>query len=227
MPGHPFNRRRQIARRFVRGNGIEIGALHQPLPLPRNAKARYVDRMTVPELRSHYPELRDCALVRVDVIDDGEILGSVSDASVDFVIASHLLEHCQDPIGSIASWLRVLRPRGILYLAVPDKRHTFDRDRPVTPLEHLIRDHREGPAWSRHSHFEEWARLAERVPAAGIDEHVDRLMSTDYSIHFHVWTEAELLEMLLHCRRGEKFPFGFELFQRNGFESVAILRKNS
>lgn len=153
VPWHSFARRRQIAFHYLRGDGIEIGALHQPLPLPRRTRVRYVDRMAIPELRAHYPELRDCALVRVDVIDDGEVLGTVPDTSVDFLVANHLLEHCQDPIGTIASWLRVLRPEGILYMAVPDKRHTFDRDRPVTPLVHLIRDHREGPEWSRHSHL--------------------------------------------------------------------------
>src|SRR5207249_5036937 len=49
--------REAIARRYLRGTGIEIGALHNPLRLPRGVDVRYVDRMTVPELRRHYPEL--------------------------------------------------------------------------------------------------------------------------------------------------------------------------
>lgn len=69
--------------------------------------------------------------------------------------------------------------------------------------------------------------MAERAPAEQIAERVEHLLATDYSIHFHVWTEADLLEMLLYCRRGAGLPFGIELFQRNGFESVAILRKTS
>jgi ferredoxin len=36
--------------------------------------------------------------VEVDVVDDGERLESFADASLDFVVSSHFLEHCQDPI---------------------------------------------------------------------------------------------------------------------------------
>lgn len=165
-------------------------------------------------------------LIKIGAVEDGEALRTFPDASADFVVANHLLQH-QDPIGAIASWPRVLRPGGILYLAVPDKRHTFDCDRPVTPLEHLIRDHREGPAWSRHYQFEEWTRLAEQAPEAKLAERMEQLLAVGHSIHFHVWTEAELLGLFLHYRQSADALFGVELFQRNGLESVAVLRKDS
>lgn len=82
------------------------------------------------------------------------------------MIANHFLEHCENPIKAFLNMLRVLRPGGILFLAVPDKRHTFDRDRPVTPLAHLVRDYEEGPGWSRKGHFEEWVRLVHKVDSA-------------------------------------------------------------
>ena len=50
-------RRQALARRFLRGEGIEIGPLHQPLRLDPGLRVRYVDRMTVDALRSHYAEL--------------------------------------------------------------------------------------------------------------------------------------------------------------------------
>src|SRR5438309_632310 len=46
-----------IAAIFLRGDGIEIGALHQPLPVPASARVKYVDRMTVADLRRQYEEL--------------------------------------------------------------------------------------------------------------------------------------------------------------------------
>ena len=79
--------------------------------------------------------------------------------SQDFIIANHFIEHTEDPIGTIKRFLTVLRPQGILYMAVPDKRFTFDLERPLTSLEHLLRDHTEGPEWSRESHFREWAQF--------------------------------------------------------------------
>ena len=81
------------------GSGLEIGALQMPLRLPAGASVRYVDRFDVEELRSHYPELDDFELVAPDVIDDGEVLGTIPDESADFLIANHMIEHCEDPIG--------------------------------------------------------------------------------------------------------------------------------
>jgi SAM-dependent methyltransferase len=214
-----------IARRFVKGSGIEIGALHNPLRIPRSVDVRYVDRMTVPELRQQYPELARERLVEVDVIDDGERLESIADGSQDFVVANHFLEHSQDPVGALANMFRVLRARGILYLAVPDKRFTFDSKRPPTSLDHVLADHRDGPEGSRRAHFEEWARLVDEVPESEVDAHVESLLARDYSIHFHVWTQADMLDMLAALRRELGIEFDLEVAVRNGKENVFVLRK--
>lgn len=219
--------RRQIASRYLVGTGIEIGPLHQPLEAPPQATVRYVDRMHVEELKQHYPELSAYNLVEPDIIDDGEILSSIADNSVDFVIANHMIEHCQNPLGTLENFLRVLKPNGILYMAVPDKREIFDRDRPITPLEHIVRDYQEGPAWSKHSHFEEYTLLVDKVPEDKFATHLQNLIDTNYSIHFHVWTDAAFLELLLHCRNKLSFPFEIELVQKNDFEFIVILRKTA
>ena len=49
------------------------------------------------------------------------------------------------PIQSpLFEWYRVLKPGGIVYAVVPDKRYTWDRERPDTPMEHMIEDFRNG-----------------------------------------------------------------------------------
>jgi SAM-dependent methyltransferase len=217
--------RKELAARYIRGTGIEIGALHNPLTISPGTDVRYVDRMTVSELRQQYPELARLPLVEVDLIDDGERLEKIADGSLDFVIANHFLEHCQDPLGALASFCRVLREGGIVYLAVPDKRRTFDVDRPATSLEHLLRDHTEGSEWSRRSHFEEWGRFVDRVDDVILKPHVEDLMAKDYSIHYHVWTQAELLEFLASLRMRLGLPFEVEMLVRNDHEHIAILEK--
>ena len=216
--------RRRIADAYLRGDGIEIGALHQPLDVPVSARVKYVDRMTVPELRRHYGELADKQLVETDIIDNGELLSTIGDATQDFVIANHFIEHCQDPLATFQNLVRVLKPGGILYMAVPDKRFTFDVDRPCTTIEHVMRDYTEGPDWSKRQHFEEWSRLVNKKSTdSEVEEEVRYLLSIDYSIHFHVWSETELLELVAALHRLVRFEL--EIFIRNGIESILIVRK--
>jgi SAM-dependent methyltransferase len=218
--------RRHLAGRYLEGDGLEVGALHLPLALPRGARARYVDRMSVADLRAHYPELDEYELVTPDFIDDGEALTSVPSGSMDFVIVNHLIEHCQDPIGALLSHARVLREGGILYLAAPDRRRTdFDRDREETSLEHLLRDHEQGPEGSRSAHYEEWSRFAIKVPADEVSEHAAALESQDYSIHFHTFTLTSFLAMMLRAREVYGLPFEVVATETNNHEFIVIARR--
>jgi predicted SAM-dependent methyltransferase len=222
----PIVRKRAwIARRFIQGSGIEIGALHNPLVLPWSAHVRYVDRMPVAELRRHYPELESEDLVEVDLIDDGERLDSVPDGSQNFVVANHFLEHSENPLGALLNMFRVLRTGGVIYLAVPDKRFTFDLERPTTPLEHVVRDYEEGPEHSRRAHFEEWARFVDDVPETDVERRVGQLLEIDYSIHFHVWTQVDVLELLVAFQDRFRVSYDLELAVRNDHENIFILRK--
>jgi predicted SAM-dependent methyltransferase len=226
-PPDPITARRAvIAAEYLRGTGIEIGALHKPLSVPETVRVKYVDRMRSSQLREHYPELSQLDLVDVEIVDDGELLTTIPDASQDFVIANHFIEHCQDPIRMLMNHFRVLRPGGIFYLAVPDKRFTFDKDRPVTPISHVYRDHEIGPASSRMQHFEEWVRHVNKLDGEdAVREQTKALMELDYSIHFHVWTQLDFLEFLLSLR--DQLSFDIETMLKQGAEFVIVLRKTA
>jgi len=223
----PVTFREALAEAFIGGAGLEIGALHQPLRVPASAKVRYVDRMDVAGLRAHYPELKPLRLVAVDIIDDGEQLRTVSNGSQDFLIANHFLEHTQNPIGTLRRFLEVLRVGGVLYLAIPDKRGTFDRNRPLTSFEHLLKDDRQGPDWSRYDHFHEFAELVDNATGPDLERETKRLMDMDYSIHFHVWTHATFWELLVKVREQLRLPFMVDVFLFNAAlsETICILKK--
>ncbi len=225
-----FNRplgREELADVYLKGQGIEIGALHQPLALSRHARVKYVDRFSLKDLREHYPELRHLPLVSVDIIDDGEKLSTISNETQDFVIANHFVEHSQNPLLTLTNLFRVLNRGGVLYIALPDKRYTFDKDRPITPLEHLLKDYSQGPEQSKQAHFEEWVRLVNKIeePIAA-KKQLDNLIGTDYSIHFHVWTQSEMLEMFLALKKQLQIAFDIEACLKNGGEFILVLRKN-
>jgi SAM-dependent methyltransferase len=227
--------RELLAQAFLHGKGLEVGALHNPLPLGPAARVRYVDHLDKAGLYEHYPELREFPLVDVDIIDDGERLTTITDESQDFLIANHFLEHTEDPLTTLNNLLRVIRPSGMLFIALPDKRYTFDCDRAVTPLEHLIEDRDSGPAASRDQHFREWVTLVEPhfgrfgpgTPASEIERRIEELKSTHYSIHFHCWTSKEVVELLHYSQATLQYPFRVTFFAEypHAKENIFILQK--
>jgi hypothetical protein len=223
-----FDARHELAAHYLFGAGLEIGPLHQPLPMPPQAAARYVDRMPVEDLRREYPELEDWNLTPVDVIDDGEKLTTIAEDSQDFIIANHFLEHCENPIRTIETHLGKIKPGGILFYAVPDMRFTFDFRRSVTSLEHMVSDYEDGPERSRAEHYEQWAQKVVIEKGHSEEQVISlarELEASAYSIHMHVWTQAEFLKLILHCR--ERFSEGFDIeaSARQGMEFVVVLRK--
>ena len=108
-PSNNFRFDMYSATKYLVGQGIEVGALHQPLWTSERASVRYVDRLDVPALRRHYPELGALELVKVDIVDDGEKLSSLPDGQFDFIIANHMIEHTENPLGTIRNHLRKIR----------------------------------------------------------------------------------------------------------------------
>ena len=93
-------------------------------------------------------------------------------------------------------------------------------------LDHVLRDFSEGPEWSKRQHYDEWTRLVnKRSDPSQVNAETQRLIDMKYSIHFHVWSAPELLDLVQTLRRIVEFEL--ELFLRNGIESLIILRKAS
>lgn len=220
--------REAIAAHVITGHGIEIGGLHNPLRVPKGARVRYVDRMSVGDLRAQYPELAAKVLTPVDIVDDGETLSTLPEGSEDFIIANHFLEHCEDPLGALLAHQRVVKPGGVLFLCVPDKRFTFDQERELTSYDHILRDHREGPRWSRREHVLDWVRHVEHIDDAREQERrSDQLLAEGYSIHYHVWTFETLVAMLLRAREDVGLAVDFESFLLTDGEVIMVLRRRS
>ena len=217
----------------VQGSGIEIGALHSKFPAGISAKVTYVDSRNLDELRSHYPELAGASLVSPDIIAEAETLLPIADASQDFVIASHVLEHTDRVLLSIENQLRVLKRGGVAVIIVPMRCATFDHLRSVTSWEHLL-DEYVRPATlleNREEHFREWAisNALRSIPTVPISDYVKSTMASDggkgYSIHFHVWDQDSFREMLENLQAVQGFSFRVKLFDARGFEALALLEK--
>jgi SAM-dependent methyltransferase len=218
-----LTKRELLAKLYITGSGIELGALHAPLTIPPGAIVRYADIRTGAALRQAFPDIAD--IHPVDFVTDLEAMAGIDNASQDFVIANHVLEHVQDPLRALRSLARVLRPGGIAYLALPDKRFTFDKERRVTSLEHLVRDHIEGPEDSLLEHYEEWVRCVDGLSGVEYNARVALMMQQRSNIHFHVWDYSAMLELFSFVARENDIGLGVESSMLNGIEVIWVLRK--
>jgi SAM-dependent methyltransferase len=207
--------------------GVEIGAFKWPIP---GIKPFYVDCFT--------------SFGNQDVTADyygHACFLPFRDNSLDYVVNSHVLEHVANPIAAFAEWYRVLRPGGIIYMVVPDRRFTFDRPRPLTAVEHMMEDYGRGTTPCDDTHIDDFVRgvdwsafspatPADQVPASqdqlarGMHEAVAR--GDQVNIHFHVFEPANVLDLINRLRswplrrfnwevvdQSERFPTGAD----NGF----------
>lgn len=129
-----------LVKKNIYGHGIETGALYNPLWVLLNMEVKYVYRYSKSTLISKYLELGKLNLINVNIVDDGEKLSTIPDNSLDFIIYNHMLEHCQNPIGTIRNHIVKLKRGGILYYAIPNKNFTFDKLRKLTNFKHLLND---------------------------------------------------------------------------------------
>lgn len=114
-------KRADLVKKYIRGVGIELGTLHQPLDVPRNVSVYHVDRLSYQQNPEHYPEAIESEITQPDIVGDVQELKSIDDETFDFCIANHVLESMSDPLGAITNWLRVLKPGGILYISFSEK----------------------------------------------------------------------------------------------------------
>ena len=127
--------------------GAEIGPLARPLVSKEHARVIYVDHSDAATLRQRYAGHADVEVSRieVDVIWGAKTLrqairhaNALPPDGLDYVIASHVVEHVPDFVGWLREVRQVLRADGRLRLAVPDRRYTFDRLRRESSLTEVL-----------------------------------------------------------------------------------------
>lgn len=216
--------RQVLSYRHLRGQGLEIGALHRPTPMAAGAHTKYYDYLSAEENRKRLPELANEKLVHVDYIGDGEKLEQIADGSLDYLIANHMLEHCQNVIATMRVFWSKLKDGGVLFITLPDKRFTFDYRRELTPFEHLQQDEARGPGQSLYDHYVDFQRNVVGTKGGCLTEAEVRALP-HVDVHFHVWTQVEIIEMFLRMRREHGFEWEIAAIMHNGHEVVVVARK--
>lgn len=218
-----YENRFLVAQKYLKGEGIEIGALHTPLKKPDGVNVKYVDRFKKENLVFHYAELNKEEIVETDIVDDCERLLTFKNDSQDFIIANHVLEHCEDPILAMQNFLRIIKKGGFIFLCLPIKKYNIDSHRKTTSYFHFLTDHFITPKLFRPFHYFAWVFLAEKHDLIKAIKRTGELLKINYSIHFHVWSEESFLDFLKKINK--KSVFDIEHFERYEGEVVCVLKK--
>jgi SAM-dependent methyltransferase len=216
--------------RYLRGRGIEIGALWRRFPVHPQARVYYVDRSNIEDLKAQYTEVRK-KIFRPDLVADATEL-PVSPGTLDFLIASHVLEHLPFPLSALKAWYRTLAPGGVLLLKVPDKRYTFDFRRSRTPLSRLIYEHEHPESFDWQAHYlDAVENIDGRKPSATeLANAVPGLRAGTFNIHYQVWIDEDLIEMIDFTRQAWGFDWQPVVSLRAHFyrkEAAVLLRRQT
>ncbi|MGH8984971.1 MAG: class I SAM-dependent methyltransferase, partial [Acidimicrobiia bacterium] len=224
-----------VAARLLRGRGVELGALHQPLPCdPEECAMQFVDRLSREEALATFPELAEHAeeIVTPDfVVDlDTEDLSVLRPHGFDFFIANDVIEHVANPLRLLRNMHDAMKPGALFFLSAPDCDYTFDAARPLTTRRHLWREYKRGTTTVDRDHVRDFVRGTRpevlSTSRAEQDAYFDDQLRR--SIHVHVWNQASFDEFLdwAIARLGLRLEVIERVPSRDAFGSMTyVLRK--
>ena len=242
-----FKVREKLAAGYLKGEGLEIGALHFPLKTPNDVIVKYVDIAGREENIRRFPELDGSRIVHTDYIENGFELATIPAFSQNFIIANHVLEHADNPLRVLLNWGRVLKLEGIMLVTVPIAARCFDKGRRETTLEHFMEDYRlkeTGEAAlfreSNREHFMEWLQVSEpnlarargdadpKQNGSTLEKRLEEMLGAErVEIHFHTFSEKSYKRLMEHFAVNVAGNFQVMDLRRSrgGAEVVAVLKK--
>jgi SAM-dependent methyltransferase len=122
------------------------------------------------------------------------------DGAYDFVMSSHVIEHCANPLAAVKEWGRVVHAAGYVLVAAPDKNECFDHKRALTSWEHLLEDFRHGVGEDDTTHLLEVIRDTDRNlmsehDGSILESQLRNNLSTRW-LHHHTFNTALIVRVM-------------------------------
>ena len=225
--------------------GLEFGPLSRALLSRRRSGVRYVDYLTRTELVASLSGPKTAGRIRPELIPEIDHIWKGSPRLFEVVgggwhycLASHMIEHAADPIGTLGQFAEVLVPGGRINLAIPNQATSFDNPRNLSRPADLL------DAWARKVTRPTFAQVFDHVcltrpPGQDPGDFTRRVRTAFASamkseegayvdVHCNVWTPESFQECwrvidilgLLPLRLAEAFPP-----ERQGSEFIVSLVK--
>ncbi|MEO8770792.1 MAG: methyltransferase domain-containing protein [Ferruginibacter sp.] len=160
------------------------------------------------------------------IISDGTKLAGIPNGKYDFVLSCHSIEHIANPIKALTEWKRIITDDGYLVLVVPHKDQTFDHNRPLTTLEHLIKDYENNVQEDDSTHFKEVIALHDISKDDGINDLASLKIRTadnfnNRCVHQHVFNTPLVIKL------ADKLGLKIHDVQHfNPFNIIVLLQKS-
>ncbi len=235
-----------------RGAGLEIGAGYNPVaPKCDGYKVHILDHLNREQLREKFRNepVNPDRIEEVDFIWSGESYRELTRQSeyYDWIIASHVIEHVPDLVGFLNECDSILKPGGVLSLAIPDARFCFDHFRMISGLSQAVNAHilqaKTHLPGTAVDHVLNYATLDGNIAwddqtrgdfkfhhsAGEAREYIDRIMNENAYFDFHAWCftphsfrlmVSDLYDLGLIRLREVSFPPGL------GCEFYAVLSRH-
>ncbi|MDR2720907.1 MAG: methyltransferase domain-containing protein [Puniceicoccales bacterium] len=232
-------RRNKVLSKYIdikTNKGLEIGPLHEPQIDASIYNVKYADLQNKAGLMEYYRNDPNVPLEKIPNIDYVIEASSPADAIgeiFDYIVANHVLEHCPNPISYLEELSKLLRKGGILFMAIPDKKFTFDKDRPLTTFDHIIGDYFEHATSVDFAHIFEFERIVES-PQCHLEEVLHRALERIRNwkkvmhMHYHVFSCESFREILNQVLELRLLDFGCKFLDKtseNSCEFYVVLRK--
>lgn len=185
VPLMKIERESKVAHKYLDGlYGVEIGAAtYQPFGL-NSVNVCTADKAD----RDFYNSIQLMVAGSYYEIDEYAEAHELpfNNSSQDYVIASHVLEHCPNPIAVLLEWRRIVKFGGYIYLIVPKRDNSpyGDANRDISALSSFMKAYRE--AWDDDTAFAKmWDRPSPQF---------DRARG-----HYWVFDALSLCGLVSHC----------------------------
>lgn len=192
----------EIAKPFLKGKGIEIGAGNYPQIIPQGIVVEHFDKRTDKELKEYF----DVDKIEINNIYPLEILPERFPDGADFLIGHNVLEHVSNPIKTLIEWNSYVKNGGVVIISVPHPDYCPDKGRLIPPFEHILSDYlldRDDNNFESREHFysfrtgwidEGFAKGMDKMEFAKLSN--EHIKNKEMEIHWHVFSE-ELLKNII------------------------------
>lgn len=187
------------------GMGLEIGPSYCPIaPKREGYQVEVLDHADAATLKEKYKGhgVDLSKIEEVDYVWSGQPLHELTGKRdhYDWIVASHVIEHTPDLVSFFRQCEIMLKPDGVLCLAVPDHRYCFDVFRPASTPGEIIQAYLEKRC--RHSLAAVWDHCSMIVQKGGVSTWKKNHRGAYQLIHPDLRHAQMLLE---HAQKTEEY----------------------